>query len=106
MVTFQDIEAFIKQISCDLADGFVPMILLASAGSYAIGQCDDLNQLNQITYNYKMWLHLEGLYLSTLALYSVPTEIQVICFFLKNNIFIGNIKRIYNFRYSKASEFW
>jgi glutamate/tyrosine decarboxylase-like PLP-dependent enzyme len=55
----------------------MPMILAANAGSYAIGQCDDLNQLNQISYKYKMWIHLEGAYLSTLVLNSVPTEIQV-----------------------------
>ena len=61
----------------DLADGFVPMMLLANAGSYAIGQCDDLSQLNQIAYKYRLWVHLEGAYLSSLALYSVPTEIQV-----------------------------
>lgn len=64
----------------DLADGFVPMVLLANAGSYEIGQCDDLSQLNLIAYKYRIWIHLEGVYLSSLALYSVPTEIQVTYF--------------------------
>ena len=49
---------------------------MANAGSYSIGQCDDINQLNQLCYTYRMWMHLEGVYLSTLILYSVPTEIQ------------------------------
>lgn len=71
-----DVTLLCKQIEDDLADGFVPLMLVANAGSYAIGQCDDLNQLNQISYKYKMWIHLEGVYLSTLVLYSVPTEIQ------------------------------
>ena len=53
------------------------MILAANAGSYAIGQCDELSLLNQIAYKYKMWIHLEGVYLSTLVLNSVPSEIQV-----------------------------
>ena len=54
----------------------VPLVLIGNAGSYNIGQCDDINQLNAICTKYSIWLHLEGVYLSTLILYSVPTEIQ------------------------------
>lgn len=67
---------FLAVLESDVRDGFVPLVVVANAGSYAIGQCDDLNQLNQICYKFKLWTHLEGIYLSTLALYSVPTQIQ------------------------------
>ncbi len=66
-----------NQIDDDVKNGFSPVVLIANAGSYNIGQCDDIQELNQICYKYKMWLHLEGVYLSTLILYSIPTAIQV-----------------------------
>jgi glutamate/tyrosine decarboxylase-like PLP-dependent enzyme len=52
-------------------------MLIGNAGTYKIGQCDDIQQLNHICYKYKMWFHLEGVFLSTLILYSIPTAIQV-----------------------------
>ena len=71
------------------------MALVANAGSHNIGQCDDIQQLNDICYKYRMWLHLDGIYLSTLILYSVPTAVQVYSFFafciIFSIIFIFNI---------------
>ena len=54
------------------------MIIVANAGSYGICQCDDIQALNNLSVRFKMWVHLEGIYISTLVLYSVPTAIQVI----------------------------
>ena len=54
----------------------MPLLIVGNAGSYNIGQCDDISQLNNICSKYSMWLHLEGIHLSTLILYSIPTEIQ------------------------------
>ena len=54
----------------------IPLLIVGNAGTYSIGQCDDISQLNNLCSKYGMWLHLEGVHLSTLVLYSVPTEIQ------------------------------
>lgn len=72
-----DIDEFEKMIEKDIKDDFEPIILVANAGSYGIGQCDDLKRLNELCYKYNMWIHMEGFYLSSLALYSIPTAIQV-----------------------------
>lgn len=63
-------------IETDINEGLMPVALIANAGSSRIGQCDDFTQLNTICYKYRVWVHLEGIYLSTLALYSVPTAVQ------------------------------
>jgi hypothetical protein len=72
----KDIPEFVKQIEEDISADLSPLVLVGNAGSYNIGQCDDINQLNTLCYKYNIWLHLEGVYLSSLILYSVPTEIQ------------------------------
>lgn len=80
--TFDKIELndFVKQIEEDLANKKQPQLLIANAGSYNVGQCDDIQQLESICVHYKIWLHLDGVHLATLALYSVPTVLQVIVF--------------------------
>ena len=74
--SFKDIGLLTQQLDADISNGYVPLLLVASAGSDNIGQCDDLNKLNHLTRTYRIWLHLEGVYLSSLIMYSVPTEIQ------------------------------
>jgi hypothetical protein len=73
----KDVLEFQALIEQDIKENFEPMLLVANAGSYAIGQCDELKQLNETCYKHKMWIHLEGFYLSSLVLYSVPTALQV-----------------------------
>ena len=72
-----DVDDLIAQIEQDIKDNMEPMLLVANAGSYGVGQCDELKQLNELCYKHKMWIHLEGFYLSSLALYSVPTALHV-----------------------------
>lgn len=72
-----DLNDFIKQIEEDISNNKVPHLLIANVGSHNSGQCDNIPQLERICTHYKIWLHLDGLYLSTLALYSVPSVIQV-----------------------------
>jgi hypothetical protein len=79
-------------IEKDIKDDFEPIILVANAGSYGIGQCDDLKRLNELCYKYNMWIHMEGFYLASLALYSIPTAIQV-------SIRLYIIKKREKFRY-------
>ena len=86
----KDIPLFLKQLEEDVANDFLPLVLIANAGSYNIGQCDDIQQLGNVCTKYTLWLHLEGVYLSTLILYSIPTAIQVFFHYLNpliNEIF-------------------
>lgn len=73
----KDVEELSAMIEQDVKDNFEPLLLVGNAGSYGVGQCDDLKQLNEVCYKHKMWIHLEGFYLSSLSLYSVPTALQV-----------------------------
>lgn len=50
---------------------------MANVGSHDIGQCDEIQQLNDLCVKFRMWIHLEGIYLPTLAMYSVPSVVQV-----------------------------
>ncbi len=75
--SIKDPYYFNEQVEEDFRNGYVPMALIANVGSHDIGQCDELQQLNDICVKYRMWLHLEGVHLATLALYSVPTAVQV-----------------------------
>ena len=84
-----DINEFIKQIEEDIQNNKIPHLLIANAGSHNAGQCDNIHQLEKVCTHYKIWLHLDGLYLSTLALYSVPSVIQVSIFHINNLSFIN-----------------
>lgn len=68
----------IEQINADINDNKTPMLLIANAGSYTSGQCDDIQELERICTHFKIWLHLDGIQLSTLVLYSIPTALQPI----------------------------
>lgn len=69
--------SFVAQLDEDIKNGFEPLLVVANAGTHNIGQCDDIQQLNEICTRYKIWTHLEGVYLTTLVLYSVPSAVQV-----------------------------
>ena len=73
-----DKNEFILQVEKDISEGKLPQLLVANAGSFKSGQCDDIQDIEQICMRYKIWLHVDGVHLSTLVLYAVPTAIQVI----------------------------
>lgn len=75
---FKDTRKFEKNLEEDLKNNCIPVALITSAGNHRSGHCDNLNEINRICYKYRVWLHLDGFYLSTLALYSVPTAVQPI----------------------------
>lgn len=101
-----EFDAMIEQ---DIKDNFEPMLLAANAGSYGVGQCDELKQLNELCYKHKMWIHLEGFYLSSLALYSIPTALNVHRNFLltivKKNVHQSNNLLLFSFLFFKKSLF-
>ncbi len=70
----------VDEIEKDIKDKKVPQLLIANAGSFNVGQCDNLNELERICRYYRIWLHLDGVHLSTLVLYSVPSVLQVRAF--------------------------
>ena len=68
----------IEQIEEDIKANFTPMAVIGNVGSHNVGQCDEIQQLNQyVGIKYHVWIHLEGIYLPTLAMYSIPSAIQV-----------------------------
>jgi hypothetical protein len=71
-----DVYYLIEQIEADMLEGFAPIAIIANVGSHNVGQCDEIQQLNDVGVRFNMWIHLEGIYLPTLALYSVPSVMQ------------------------------
>jgi hypothetical protein len=72
-----DTHNLIEQIEKDIQEKKLPQLVVANAGSLNVGQCDDFLEIERICTHYKLWLHLDGVHLSTLVLYSVPTVLQV-----------------------------
>ncbi len=72
-----DVYYLIEQIENDMKEGYAPLAVIANVGSHNVGQCDEIQQLNDVGVKYQMWIHLEGIYLPTLAMYSVPSLVQV-----------------------------
>jgi len=50
------------QIHQDLAKGFHPFFVNATAGTTVLGAFDDVVQISKICRAYKLWLHLDGAY--------------------------------------------
>ncbi len=84
--SYDKLDAYdlVEQIEKDIQDKKLPALVVANAGSLNTGQCDDFLELERICAHYKLWLHLDGVHLSTLVLYSIPTVLQVgrLSFFL------------------------
>jgi aromatic-L-amino-acid/L-tryptophan decarboxylase len=57
-----DTEKLEAQIQADLAEGFVPFCVIATAGTTNSGAIDDIAALAAIGKRYNLWLHLDGAY--------------------------------------------
>ena len=57
-----DTVALVKQIETDIAAGFRPFILIATAGTTNSGAVDDIIELSEIAKKYNLWLHVDGAY--------------------------------------------
>tara|TARA_B110000305_G_C19463951_1_gene656472 strand:+ start:417 stop:1814 length:1398 start_codon:yes stop_codon:yes gene_type:complete len=51
-----------EQIQVDLAEGFVPMYVNATAGTTVLGAFDPIEEIADITEKYGIWLHVDGAY--------------------------------------------
>ncbi|CAN8002704.1 unnamed protein product [Ixodes hexagonus] len=67
-----DLEALESCLAEDVSQGRVPTLVVASAGSPAIGQLDPLQGLQELCKRHEAWLHVEGHALAALCLVSVP----------------------------------
>lgn len=57
-----DIAQLTKQIELDLAAGFKPFVIIATAGTTNSGAIDDIEALAEIAHKYDIWLHVDGAY--------------------------------------------
>nr|XP_020463879.1 pyridoxal-dependent decarboxylase domain-containing protein 1 [Monopterus albus] len=63
-----DVALLDKLIKEDIEAGKLPLLLIAHAGTPGAGHTDKLGRLKDLCNQYKMWLHVEGVNLATLAL--------------------------------------
>ena len=57
-----DIDALQKSIQCDLEQGFLPLAVIASAGTVSTGAIDPLEEIAEICKQHNIWFHIDGAY--------------------------------------------
>lgn len=57
-----NVEELEKAINKDLNNGFLPWLLVASAGTTDVGAIDPLQQLSEISKKYNLWFHVDAAY--------------------------------------------
>ncbi len=55
-------EKLEEQIKQDIADGYIPTYVNATAGTTVLGAFDPIDQIADITEKYDIWLHVDGAY--------------------------------------------
>lgn len=55
-------------IEADLAEGFVPFLMVGNAGSVDVGALDPLDALADVAAQYKLWFHVDGAFGATAIL--------------------------------------
>lgn len=59
-------EKLEEQIKKDLAEGFIPTYVNATAGTTVLGAFDPIDKIADVTEKYKIWLHVDGAYCGSL----------------------------------------
>ena len=62
-----DVGALEVAIAQDVEAGRRPLMLMANAGTPLLGHCDNINRLQELTTRHKIWLHVDGASLASLA---------------------------------------
>ena len=57
-----DVNALQEAINNDLKKGFIPLAVIASAGTVSTGAIDPLEQISEICAQHKIWFHIDGAY--------------------------------------------
>ncbi|XP_041893774.1 pyridoxal-dependent decarboxylase domain-containing protein 1 isoform X3 [Corvus kubaryi] len=70
-----DVALLDRMIKDDVESGKLPLLLVANAGTPGAGHTDKLGRLKELCEQYKMWLHVEGVNLATLALGYVSSSV-------------------------------
>uniref|UniRef100_A0A8C5THY5 Pyridoxal-dependent decarboxylase domain-containing protein 1 n=1 Tax=Malurus cyaneus samueli TaxID=2593467 RepID=A0A8C5THY5_9PASS len=70
-----DVALLDRLIKEDVESGKLPLLLVANAGTPGAGHTDKLGRLKELCEQYKMWLHVEGVNLATLALGYVSSSV-------------------------------
>ncbi|XP_065181157.1 putative pyridoxal-dependent decarboxylase domain-containing protein 2 isoform X2 [Sycon ciliatum] len=55
-----DVAQLERQMTEDLADGRIPLLLIASAGTPVVGHVDNLTRLQKLCEDHHVWLHIRG----------------------------------------------
>ncbi|KAG8513481.1 Pyridoxal-dependent decarboxylase domain-containing protein 1 [Galemys pyrenaicus] len=71
----QDVALLEKLIKDDIERGKLPLLLVANAGTAAVGHTDKIGRLKELCEQYGIWLHVEGVNLATLALGYVSSSV-------------------------------
>uniref|UniRef100_A0A2I3T4H8 Pyridoxal dependent decarboxylase domain containing 1 n=1 Tax=Pan troglodytes TaxID=9598 RepID=A0A2I3T4H8_PANTR len=71
----QDVAFLEKLIKDDIERGRLPLLLVANAGTAAVGHTDKIGRLKELCEQYGIWLHVEGVNLATLALGYVSSSV-------------------------------
>ncbi|XP_021100010.1 pyridoxal-dependent decarboxylase domain-containing protein 1 isoform X3 [Heterocephalus glaber] len=70
-----DVAFLEKLIKDDIERGRLPLLLVANAGTAAVGHTDKIGRLRELCEQYGIWLHVEGVNLATLALGYVSSSV-------------------------------
>nr|XP_054098558.1 pyridoxal-dependent decarboxylase domain-containing protein 1 isoform X3 [Callithrix jacchus]XP_054098559.1 pyridoxal-dependent decarboxylase domain-containing protein 1 isoform X3 [Callithrix jacchus] len=70
-----DVAFLEKLIKDDVERGRLPLLLVANAGTAAVGHTDKIGRLKELCEQYGIWLHVEGVNLATLALGYVSSSV-------------------------------
>ncbi|XP_063653420.1 uncharacterized protein LOC100609914 isoform X3 [Pan troglodytes] len=70
-----DVAFLEKLIKDDIERGRLPLLLVANAGTAAVGHTDKIGRLKELCEQYGIWLHVEGVNLATLALGYVSSSV-------------------------------
>ena len=57
-----DVEQLKNAIKADIADGLIPFVVIASAGTTNTGSVDPLPEIASLCQNYGIWMHVDGAY--------------------------------------------
>lgn len=90
--TSMDVSVLQKLIVADLANGRIPLLVLASVGASLLGDVDNVARIYDICKLHSVWLHLRGHSLAALATAQGPGDVSVIITAGFHLLFLGQCR--------------